>query len=243
VAEDDEEPDLEIVPCDAGAATLRRRFLVRQAPEQERRSDIADCIAQDRDRRAQRLNQQAADGRADDLRRRRCRFLLGVGIQQPAFLDQSRHIGLVRRIEDERAGGHQEYDDEQMHQRKRTRPGRERNGRQQPGAHQVGRDQEWSPPHAIDQDAGRQAEQQIRQRDREIEPGQIERPRAQQDHRAELNRLPPDPRAEGRRRLRTPQMQEAAMAPEGGHCSKRNKSLPPPSWGRVGVGVVLSTEG
>ncbi len=123
MAEHDQEPDLEVVPRHARTATFhRRRLLVRQAPKQEGGDDIADRIAQDRDRRAQDLHQHAADRRADDLRRGRGRFLLGVGVQQPAFLDQGRHIGLVRRIEDEGAGHDQEDHDQQMRPARMRRP-------------------------------------------------------------------------------------------------------------------------
>ena len=234
-----QESDLEIVPGDARAvAVRRRRFVVRQAPQQHGRDHIADGIAQDRDRRAEHLHQQAADRRADDLRSRCGRFLLGVGVEQPAFLDQGRRVGEVRAVEHQAAGHDDEHHHQQLRQREAAEPGRERNGQQQPGADKIGRDQQRPPPHPVDQHARRQAEDQVRQRHREIEPGEIERPGAQQHDRAERNRLAPDPRPKRRRRLRAPQMQKPAMAPERSQAVPlRNRRPPPPSWGRVGVGV------
>ena len=105
----------------AGDRTLR---------QQQRRDDIADGVAQDRDRRAQHLHQQAADRRADDLRCGRGRFLLGIGVEQPALFDQGRHVGEVRAVEHQAAGHHDEHHHQQLGERETADPGRDRDAQE-----------------------------------------------------------------------------------------------------------------
>jgi len=147
---------------DAGPLTRcgGRRLGDSYGQEEQRRRDVRDGVDENRERRADQLDEHAAGARAHDLRDR-CRHLeLAIALDQSIAVDQRRQIGEVGHVEQHGQRAGRERDRVQQLDSQHPEPARERDDEQERRATQVRGDHHRSPPAPIHPHTREEADEQ-----------------------------------------------------------------------------------
>jgi hypothetical protein len=129
-------------------------------------------------------------------------------------IDKRREIGLVGDVEEDLERADQEPHHVELPERQDVRDVRERDGRIEGRAAEVADDQDRAPRQPVDPDAGGEREQDEREEENRAEHGHLEDARVEHEDGDERERDVVDRRAELADRLRRPELQEVAVAPE-----------------------------
>ena len=205
----------EFAPHRGGVGRAFRNDLLAANPEQERRRpQVADRVREDRVGRVEQTNEESAEARAADLRRRAADLELRVALHELVSRDERRQVRLVRDVEEDRQRSGDEADDVELRERDVTDEGGERNRPERRRASEIRENHDRPARQPVDPDAGREGEDQKRQEVDRRERRDLERRRVQDEHRHEWQRDLRHVRAELADGLSRPQLQEIAMSPQ-----------------------------
>ena len=202
---------------DAGPRA-RMRHVARhaQVPQHQRRDQERDRVDEDRERRGQRLDQEAGDAGADQRRAGLAERDLRVGLDQPPASRHLREQHLVGRAADDVLDTAEEADRVEHLDREPAGERRHRDGRERERAAHVGDDDDRQLADPVDQHARVQREQRERKRLERDQHPHLERRGVQHQRRRQRQREVGDLRAERRDRQRQPHAPEVGRQPQAG---------------------------
>ncbi len=181
---------------------------------EQRGSQVAERVHEDRDRRTQPLDEEAGDGRAHEPRARPADLELRIALDEILAADERRQVALVGDVEEDREAPGDEPDDVELPDRERAEHVRDRDGSEGHRASEVARDEDGPAAETVHPDPGRQPEEDEREELERAEEGDLERGRVEQDDRRERQGQLRDLRADLADGLGGPQLEEIGVAPE-----------------------------
>ena len=195
-------------------AFLKRRLGLVDRKDEDRRGDEADRVDEDRGRRLQPTDQDAGETWTSELSTRAADLELRVAVDDLFSLDERRQVRLVRDVEEDRGDADAEADPVHLPDRQRIEKVSNRDGREQQRPRSVTGDENRAPRQAVDPDAGRQADEEKRQKLGRRQRGDLERARINDiDGRERQGKLA-DLRAELADSLGRPELEEVRVPPE-----------------------------
>jgi hypothetical protein len=227
-------PAHELEPLDDLAADRRRRGPLGSGrlgrPDQEQgrgRECERHCVDQDRERRADDLDERPRQAGPADLGERRARGQLAVAVNDPIDPDERGNVGGVGGVEQGAKACLHEHDEvELLHPQDPGDVGdRDREQEQRP--HGVGPDQEGAAPKPIRPGPGEQPHEENREAARYHEPGHPPGARAEDQQRGQRHGGARHDRAELGHGLTRPQLEEVGVSPERRGCHGRRRLAAP----------------
>ena len=223
-------PQTDLAPVDR--RHLRGFFDLADAQHEKARTDEAQSVGEDRPRRCQDLDERSAEPRSRYLRCGAADLELRVALDDLLALDERRQVRLVRDVEEDLEHADQEPDDEKLGEREDIGDVRERDRQQEQRASEVADDEDRPSGKSVDPHPGGEREDDEgkefdRPQHRDLEGARVQHQDRHQ-RQGQLTRL----RAELADRLRRPQLQEVAVAPEPAvrpeatHREARSRSRP-----------------
>ena len=218
VSEHEAQPFLELVPearlLAVDGDDLGPWLLLADSEDEESRGQEADGVDEDGVRGREDLDEDAAEPWPADLRRRASDFELRVPLDDLRAVDEGGQVRLIGDVEEDLEGPDEEPDDEELAECQRIREVGDRNRHEECSTREVADDQDRTPRQTVDPHACRQREEDERQELDGRERSDLEGARVENQDRDERERELSDLRPELADRLRRPELQEVAMAPE-----------------------------
>ena len=200
---------------DALLTARRRRLRDRRALEHQRREHERERVGDDGERGRERLHEDARGARPGDVGDRAALAETAVRLDVLLAAHEPDEVRGVREIEEHGQAADRERDAEQLPDRQRVEPPRERNRQERGGAEPVGGDHHATPDRTpVDPDSGRKREQQVRQPRERRQHAELRRRRVERDHRDQRDRQRAHLVAEDRDRRCRPEPPERTVAVE-----------------------------
>ncbi len=188
----------------------RRRLVVPDPAQRDRRVEVGERVHQDRQGRADGRDQHTAERRPGHRGD-------GVGTVDPRVrrlqvlgADEARQERHRRGHVDHGGGAVGDDDHQQRRQRQQVEPPQQRDRQQEHGLHQVGAHHQRQPAATVDERADDQAEDQVGQPPRGVQPPDVGGRAVEGQHHERLEREEGDVGAQARHGLRPPVVREGA---------------------------------
>ncbi len=197
-----------------GSLALRRRFVLADSEQEERRADEAHRVEEDGGRRGQPIDEQPRDSRTAHLRTGAADLELRVSVHELPTLDERRQVRLVGDVEEDGRDPDEEADAVQLGERQRVEGVGDRDGNEEQSACEVAEHEDRPAAQPVDPDAGGKADEQEGQELDDAQRGHLECRCVQHVDCHERQGQQADLRAELADRLGGPELEEVRVPPE-----------------------------
>ena len=207
-----------------------RRLGLADPEDEQRRAEEADGVEDDRNGRAQQVDEDARQDPDRRAARRAADLQLRVPLDELVPVDERRQIRLVGNVEEDGRDPDEEAHCKELPDRQRIECVRDRDRDQEPRARKISEDENRTTRQTIDPHSRRQADEDEREKLDDVQGRDLEHRRVQHDHRGERQRERAELRPELTDGLRRPELEkirvlpETPFWPEGHDCSVASTS-------------------